>query len=606
MTTTATMIDIPLNRLILWDGNVRKTAAETGLDELAASIAAHGLLNPLTVRKAAKGRYAIVAGQRRYLAMKQLAEAGALTKAAPVSCRLAEAEQDGVELSLAENVMRVAMHPADQFEAWRGLIDKGASVPEIAARFGAAESTVRKRLALARVSPRLFDLYRAGTVSLDILQAFTLTDDHALQESVWEGLQSWQRDNPRAIRQALTETDVPCHDRRVRFVGLDAYEAAGGPVRRDLFDPQGGGYAQDAARLDAMALQKLEAVAATVQAEGWAWVEPVLSFGWEQRHEHRQLQPEDAPVPEAVQEEADRLAAEYDELCDADDEAAQAQRTAIEARLDAIEALARVWPDETKAVAGAVVTLSADGTVEIVRGLLRDGDALPAQPSSSDEADDDTAAESGDAPALPFSLIEDLTAQRTAALRIELARSPDTALAVVTHRLAGSVFYSAGGGILKARIDSRDLRRSIREHEACPALRCLEAERERLGDLLPGDAADLLPWCLAADRDTLLDVLAVAAAHGLDAVTNKSDPNHGGAAEGTALTEALRLDMAQWYRVTAAGYFGRVSKATILADLAEARQAPNAPSWEKMKKGELADLAERETAKTAWLPALLR
>jgi hypothetical protein len=74
----------PFNKLVFWDRNVHKTAVESGLDELAASIAAHGLLNPLLVRKAAKGRYAVIAGQRRYLALRQLAEAGNLGKPAPV------------------------------------------------------------------------------------------------------------------------------------------------------------------------------------------------------------------------------------------------------------------------------------------------------------------------------------------------------------------------------------------------------------------------------------------------------------------------------------------------------------------------------------------
>jgi ParB family chromosome partitioning protein len=242
MTTITNLIDIPFNTLVLWDGNVRKTGVETGLDELAASISTHGLLNPLLLRKAAKGRYAVVAGQRRYLAMQRLATAGTMDKAAPVSCNLRSDKQDDTELSLAENEVRVAMHPADQFDAWRDLIDRGANVPEIAARFGVAESTVRKRLALARVSPRLFALYQEGGISLEVLQAFTITDDHAAQDGVWHSLSDWQRDDARAIREALIETDVPGHDRRVRFVGLDAYEAAGGTVRRDLFDSEDGGY----------------------------------------------------------------------------------------------------------------------------------------------------------------------------------------------------------------------------------------------------------------------------------------------------------------------------------------------------------------------------
>jgi ECF sigma factor len=125
----------------------------------------------------AKGKYAIVAGQRRYLALRQLVKAGLMDKTAPVSCNV-RSDDNAAELSLAENVVRIAMHPADQFEAWRGLIEKGADIAEIAARFGVAESTVRKRLALARVSPVIFSLYREGEIDLEALQAFTITDDH--------------------------------------------------------------------------------------------------------------------------------------------------------------------------------------------------------------------------------------------------------------------------------------------------------------------------------------------------------------------------------------------------------------------------------------------
>jgi hypothetical protein len=142
-------------------------------------------------------------------------------------------------------------------------------IGEIAARFAVAESTVRKRLALARVSPRIFALYREGALDLETLQAFTVTDDHALQERVWDGLSEWERDNPRSIREALTESDVPSHDRRVRFVGLEAYEGAGGTVRRDLFEPEDSGFVQDVALLETLVRQKLEAIADAVRAEGW-------------------------------------------------------------------------------------------------------------------------------------------------------------------------------------------------------------------------------------------------------------------------------------------------------------------------------------------------
>ena len=626
MHTNANLIDVPFNKLVLWEGNVRKTGIESGLDELAASIAAHGLINPLLVRKAAKGRYAIIAGQRRYLALKRLAKAGTLDKGASVSCQLRGEGPDDTELSLAENVVRVAMHPADQFEAWRALAEKGDSAAEIAVRFGVAELTVRKRLALARVSPVIFAAYRAGDLDLEALQAFTITDDHAAQESVWNNLLDWQRGNARAIRQALTEGDVPGRDRRVRFVGIDAYEAAGGTVRRDLFDPEGGGTVQDVALLDALARRKLDSIAAELLAEGWNWTDARLSFGWDERREFLEAEMEPVPLPDDMQREADSLRAELAALFGHDDDdddehdeddgdheeegpvsEPRARIIAIEARLDEIDPMARAWPDHVKARAGAIVTLAHDGTVEIERGLIRREDVAEAQ--NSDEGDsapaeqDDGAAEGS---GLPASLIEELTAQKTAALRIELARSPDIALALAVHALAGEAFYHSASGVLKLHLMTRSLRRSIREHESCPAVLALETECKRIRDLLPSDHAELWSWCLNAGRDSLLDVLAVAAAQGIDAVESKHDANHRSSEEGKALADALCLDMVGWYRPTAAGYFSRISKAAILSDLEAARQASGAPAWAKMKKAELAALAERETAATGWLPAPLQ
>jgi len=63
------MTTIALNKLTSWSGNVRKTGASEGIDELASSIAAHGLLQSLVVRKATRGKFAVVAGQRRLLAL---------------------------------------------------------------------------------------------------------------------------------------------------------------------------------------------------------------------------------------------------------------------------------------------------------------------------------------------------------------------------------------------------------------------------------------------------------------------------------------------------------------------------------------------------------
>lgn len=571
--------DIPLGKLSVWDGNVRKTGVTAGLDELAASIAAHGLMNPLTVRMAVKGRFEVVAGQRRLLALRKLAKAGAWPKNTPVPCTVIEAEQDAGELSLAENVVRVAMHPADQFEAWRGLIERGATPAEVGDRFGVTEATVRKRMALGRVSPRLLSLYRDGALTLEALQAFTVSDDHGRQDAVWDGLNGWQKTDPRSIRDALTASEIPTRDKRVRFVGLDAYEAAGGIVRRDLFAEDGGGTCQDEALIERLVREKLDDIAAEVKAEGWAWTEALPSFGWQELQAFGQAEPD------------------HDEESDDEPEG------------DGGEAVP-VWPDAAKAMAGAVIYLGYDGTAQIERGLIRSDD-LPDEADGGESGDEDALpdgdageADEPKASALPVSLVEELTAQRTAALRAELAQSPATALALVVFTLAAPLFCRGHGGVLDLRMASRRL--PLAGQGEVRAVADLDTAREGMADRLPGDEAALWDWCLTASQSDLLDVLAVVAAHGLDAVVTKVNANPRGVKQGEALGKALTLDMAQWYRPTASGYFGRVTKAVILSDLEEARQAPCAPAWAKLPKADLAALAEREVAATGWLPGPVR
>jgi ParB family transcriptional regulator, chromosome partitioning protein len=195
MTTTT----IPLNKLLAWDGNVRKTDSDKAISELAASIKAHGLLQSLVVRKDKRGKYAVIAGRRRLLALMSLAESGDLQATAPIACNILEDEANAVEIGLAENVVREAMHPADEFEAFRALVDDGMPVPDIAARFGVTDTVVQKRLKLARVSPKLLDAFRRGDMTLQHVMAFTVSDDHAAQERVWSSLSDWQKDDPAII-----------------------------------------------------------------------------------------------------------------------------------------------------------------------------------------------------------------------------------------------------------------------------------------------------------------------------------------------------------------------------------------------------------------------
>jgi ParB family chromosome partitioning protein len=601
-------INIPLNKLLAWEGNVRKTDLDKNIGELAASIFAHGLLQSLVVRKDKRGKYAVVAGRRRLLALESLVDSGSMKAQTPIPCNVLDDETDASEVSLAENVQREAMHPADEFDAFKALTDKGMPTADVAARFGVTEAVVKQRLKLANVSPALLDVYRDGEMTLQHVMAFTVTDDHDAQERAWKELPGYQKRDPDNIRRLLTEHEITAADRRVKFVTLKAYEKAGGTVRRDLFSEGNNGvFIDDAVLLESLVAKKLEKTAQKVRKEGWKWVEvdPVfLHANWS---ECQRRHAEDLPPSPEEQAEYDALIAESNSLSELNEltDEQQARSEAINERLDELDDRPEVWPPETLAIAGAVVTLGSDGEAEIRYGFIKPEDAPEA--SDADEAD---TAEDGiddairDRPPLPASLVEDLTAHRSAALNAALLERPDVALAAVVHVMALQVFYNGHSEDSCLQIDVSEP--SLQDVEGSPAHQFIEAGRQHWLSQLPAEPDNLFAWCLAQNGDTLRGLLTFCVAQTINAVLLKHDrPGCSRILHAAALAEALKLDMNAWFTPTAANYFTRIGKAKILETLREVKGSV-APAWEKLKKPDLAALAEREVSGKGWLPELLR
>lgn len=592
---THSIASIPLNKLTEWDGNVRKTRPDEGLDELIANIAAEGLLQSLVVRKSPRGKFAVVAGRRRFRALSALAEAGTIASDSPIPCRVVSSSADSTEISLAENVVRAPMHPADQYEAFRALIDKGQTVADIAARFGVAEEAVQKRLKLARIAPPVFAAYREGRLSLAQIQAFAISEDHTAQERVFESLPEDGGD-PRAIRRALTENEVPATDKRVRFVSLSAYEEAGGAVRRDLFtEGDEGAFITDVALLGELVREKLEGEAATLKAAGWKWIEAHPEFGYEERSHFRRIRPQALPMSAEAQAEHKRLAEEYQTLFeshDEHDEESSERLDAIEERITELEQTGEAYTPDAMAAAGAVVTIGHGGALEIIHGLVR----------PEDEPDRAAESEPRERPLYSASLIESLTSMRSAALSASLLEQPAIALAAVTHALAASVFGRYGeASCLQLQVGCNALR------DTCLGVDSLDAAGAKWEAILPQASGKLWAWCLGQPGETLLSLLAYCAARSLDGVQRKADrPGSPRLSHAQALGEALRFDFREWFTPTAENYFSRVSRHQVAAAIAEAKAVPAKRSWDKLKKSELALLAEREIAGSGWLPEPVR
>ena len=611
-------VEIPLNKLTLWDDNVRTSGAEEGLDELIASICSVGLLQSLVVKKASRGTFIIGAGKRRFLALSQMAEKGDVKRSYAVPCRIAPDDADLTEISLAENVCRLDMTIFQEVSAFLSLTQAGNSVADVAARFGVSETIVKGRLALARLSPVLWKLYEEEEVSLSVLQAFTLTDDHATQERLWNELPPWDRDKPNVIRHILLKEEIPATDKRVRFVGLDAYEAAGGIVHRDLFsEGENGASLADPELLTRLVNEKLQTVATAASADGWKWIEVQPQTDHQALGKFRRLQPTPDPLPKKdaaklakLEQKKTTLQEQAENDAEADQDALYDKIEALQEQIDGIESQQTATFDaDTKAQCGTIVTIGPDGEPQFIAGLLRKEDAAQLAHGPEDaEAEETSEAPAPDQPqGYSAVLVETLTTIKTAAIAAELTQQPKVALAAVVHALVLSQFtldlrlYGTRGCIqisssvpnLAAAADS-------------PAIQALSEQKTVWLQRLPKTPLAIWQWLTQQSTDTLLSLLAFCSALSLNAIKTKNDASPERIHHANALATVLNVDMRKWFTPTADNFFSKVAKPHILEAMTEAGKAPNSNAPAKMKKGPLADLAEKTLAGTGWLPQPIR
>ena len=522
------MILVPLSRLVLrpTGRNVRKTP-RMSIPELTASIQRVGLLQNLIVIAAADGEhYEVVAGGRRFAALKLLAKKHRIAKDWEVPCLLV-ADGTARTASLTENVQREAMHAADQFEAFAALVAEGRPIEDIAADFSVTPLVVQRRLKLANVSPRLMADYRADAVTLDQLMALAITDDHAAQESAFYDAPTWQR-HPSNLRERLTEREIDANRHPlVRFVGLDTYEAAGGGVRRDLFaEGDAGVYLIDSALLDKLAQDRLAGIAAEVKAEGWAWADATPGVTHADLHvfqraprERREPSKREAQRIERLQEKMRAIGEAVDAAMDADDEdkadALQEEGEAVGEQLQTLEDGLQGYSPNVMAAAGAIVTIDRNGEAVIHRGLMREAEAKALRTlerlrqgfDSEGEAGSDEDEEADDAPktaAMSDRLAQRLSAHRTAALQIEVARHPQVALAALVHGMVQTVLQESHYGhdlALGVSLKMQDrLEGMTPDWPESPAAVALRELQQVAGHALPEDSAELFAALLAMSK----------------------------------------------------------------------------------------------------------
>jgi ParB family chromosome partitioning protein len=610
--------EIPLNKLRRWEKNVRTTeAGEETASALEASLQTQGLLQNLVVIEAEDGFHDVAAGGRRVEKLQALAGKKKLAANTPIMC-LVVTEEVALMASLTENVQRVAMHPADEFVAFQELVNAGIPLEDVAANFGVTSQVVRQRLKLAGISPRLLASYRAGEASLEQLMALTMADDHAVQEAAFYEVPSYCR-SPRELRHALTRNDIQVrHDTVAKFVGIEDYERAGGAVRRDLFSSQDDAYLTDSALLEKLACEKLEPQAEALRAEGWKWVDIVPRDVSLSAFSRVHSKPVD-PTPEFLAEKArlegdiERLEAEIADASNADewDKVEECDALADEAReaLDALErSSTRAYAAEDMARAGCVIYIHRAGEVMVHRGLVRPEDVIQEEheQDAGEGHDNGGKPEPEKAARLSDRMGRQLTAHKTAALQVELARNPQVALATAVHGMAMRVLHGEYyfnfklpiGVSLTSRGGLTELADDIK---GGIALQAMEELVTRWRERLPSDPKELFTALLELSLEDLAALFAVCAGTGVDVVSDKGTKGDSAA---DVLASTLGLDMRNWWQPTADSYFTQVPKGLSLEAMQVVAPAEVA-RLSALKKGDLASESRRLAEGTSWLPAIL-
>lgn len=608
---------IRLGDLMLSDENVRKIYDAEGVQALAESIRTRGLLQSLSVRPVVAdgketGQFAVQAGGRRLRALIALMQRGELNDASAVPC-IIKRRGSVADDSLAENSDRIDLHPLDEFRAYKAMADEGLSHDFIAAAHRVTSTFVRQRLRLAAASPVLLAAYQDDDIDLDQLMAYCLVDDQGRQERVYASLKDGYNNNAYTIRKMLAEDKIPLSDKRVRLVGVEAYEAAGGHVVRDLFSEGGeDGFLDDADLLAGLVDAKLTREREAYLARGWKWAIANLDFPYEEKRKLTRLKPIDVDLTVEEQDQLSANQARLDELNDLDDPREQdyADIERLETEIAAIEDKPRTYALEDIARGGVIITVDHNGAFSVELGFLTVADAK-ATTEQPDRNDGNPTGEADDVPAgkpLSDRLVQDLTSYRTAALRNALSRDPAIALITVVHAMALRQFYQYAGNVSCLQVSTtRSAFHNTDGIDDWKATCEFNTRDEDWKIRLPSEPDKLWQALLVMSADERSQLLAHSAAATVNAVREAHNSRSDAIRHANQLQHALGMSMvAAGWTTTANNYFSRVSKDRIIAAVREGKDDKHADRIADLKKAPMALEAERLLQGTGWIPEPLR
>ena len=627
---------IQLSKLRLSSANVRKSTPVL-IEQFAADIEARGILQNLLVAPVGRprGTFAVFAGGRRLKAIQLLAERGTIEADFEVPCKVIKAD-DAVlsETSLAENFQRLAMTPADECRAFEHFLGTDGDVEAVARRFGVTRRFVDGRLRLANLAEPVFEALASGDMTLDMAKAYASTDDTAKQLRIFEQYGRSSYITADSIRRAIVNDTMKASDPVALLVGADAYVAAGGRISHDLFSDDGDSWLDPEIAQD-LASTLMENEAKRIGDEmGLAWIRPIATNNlYGATADLHRVQLPRVPLNEDEQMRVDEITVRCEAIgTEMENEELDAEAyKALNDEFDALEAEAgelanrpTVIPDDLKGRIGTFFKLDHKGKLvletsyfsETPIGSGDDGGSANSDSGKRGAGELPPEAVAPGGKPLSARLQDELAMQRRDILAAAILADPALALDYALFAMidASRGYGGYGTTITAGRPGDPCQYGELGESQARAAL----AEAQESLDVTWRESADAVERFEAfrglAD-DAKAGWLAFMVASSLEAksgYSSKTNPLH------ARLASILDIDVARWWRPTAANFFDRVSKGTLLALLGtvggntlssrytNSKKGEVATSCEKLFAGEAITEVETREAALAWVPDAMR
>jgi len=270
-----TLKTVPLSAICPAKDNPRRKLDKGAIAGLADSIKADGVLQNLVVEKNGDGKFRVISGSRRLLALKLLKRQGVIDEdyKVPVEIRTFK-DGDALRVATIENVQRADLEPIDEAEAFARMLQQGASLEDISAKTGLSEQTIRRRLALADLCEEVKKAVQSGELALGLAEAMTL-GGHDQQRSLLKELREGAELDRDDIRHML------CEQKPSVAIAAFALEQYTGTLTRDLFAEQETTYFDDVEQFFALQRRAVEVMADKHRKKApWVDVFNLYSVPW--------------------------------------------------------------------------------------------------------------------------------------------------------------------------------------------------------------------------------------------------------------------------------------------------------------------------------------